>query len=293
MADSPVQRWDLTAHGRQHRVEVTGSFTRTITWHVDEVLVAAKKSTDDTVRLTPGDRLDRSSRAGAVADRDGRPDVGAVAVTFTALGRPKRATWYQAEGRASAGTRAALGTGGIDLEPEPGSPAARREERIERHPRRHTALAVVGGVAKVVLPLLLGLLAVRLAVSLPWPDWDLPSIPWPDWDLPSVPWPDVDLPDVDLPDWQLPGWLTWLLDKAGYVWPVALAWVVAHREVRRRRQQQALREAAREAARATTGDVGEDGGADSEPADDLPPADAADRPEHHRTPPAREDGPGV
>ncbi|WP_299957659.1 hypothetical protein [uncultured Modestobacter sp.] len=246
MADPTVQRWELTAHGLSHRVEVVGSLTRTITWHVDDVLVAAKKSTDDTVRLTPGDRLDRAGRDDE--DRDAGPDLGAVAVTFTALGRPKRATWYRAGGRAGAGTRAALGTGGIDLEPEPGSPAARREERIEQHPRRHTALAVVGGVAKVVLPLLLGLLAVRLVVSLPWPDWNLPSIPWPDWDLPSVPWPDVDLPDVDLPDWQLPGWLAWLLDKAGYVWPVALAWVVAHREVRRRRQQQALRAAARAAA---------------------------------------------
>ncbi|QDH10688.1 hypothetical protein FE634_21465 [Nocardioides dongxiaopingii] len=90
-----------------------------------------------------------------------------------------------------------------------------------------------------MLPILLGLLAVRLAVRVPWPD--LPSIPWPDLpslpspDLPGVPWPD--LPSVPWPDWTLPGWLAWLLDRARYVWPVVLAYVLARREIRRRRVQ--------------------------------------------------------
>ena len=233
-----VQRWELSALGRRHRVETTGSVVRTVTWHVDDQLVAATRSSDDTIRLSPGDRLEK----GAAEDAgDEQPDVGALTVTFTALGRPKRATWYRPDGDVPATARALLGTGGIDLAPEPGSPAALREERIERHPRRHTALAVAGGVATVVLPLLLGLLVVRLAIAIPWPDWDLPAIPWPDVDLPSIPWPDVDLPDVDLPDWQLPGWVAWLLDRAGYVWPVLLAWVLARREVRRRRDQARLR----------------------------------------------------
>jgi len=262
MADSPVQGWELTAHGRHHRVEAAGSITRTISWHVDGVLVAAKKSTEDTVRLRPGDRLEKGATP---ADP---PAVGTLTVTFTALGRPKRATWHR-PGGGTASARAALGAGGIDLEPEPGSPAARREERIRQHPRRHTVLAVVGSVAGVVLPLLLGLLVVRLAISVPWPDWDLPSVPLPDVDLPSVPLPDVDLPDVDLPDWQLPGWLSWLLDKARYVWPVVLAGALAHREVRRRRAQEALRAELRAQAREQ---------AQEEP-DARPdrPADATDR----------------
>ena len=233
-----VQRWELSALGRRHRVETTGSVVRTVTWHVDDQLVAATRSSDDTVRLDPGDRLEKDRGKGA---GEQPPDVGALTVTFTALGRPKRATWYRPDGDVAATARALLGVGGVDLAPEPGSPAALREERIERHPRRHTALAVAGGVATVVLPLLLGLLAVRLAIAIPWPDWDLPSIPWPDVDLPSIPWPDVDLPDVDLPDWQLPGWVAWLLDRAGYVWPVVLAWFLARREVRRRRDQARLR----------------------------------------------------
>ena len=263
MADQPVQGWDLTAHGRHHRVEAVGSVTRTITWHVDGVLVAVKRTSEDTVRLTPGDRLEKGTAAEAAADQ---PDVGAVAVAFTALGRPKRATWYRADGGVSATARAVVGAGGIDLEPEPGSPAARREERIRRHPRRHTVLAVAGGLASVVLPLLLGLVAVRLAISIPWPDWDLPSIPWPDWDLPSIPWP-----DVDLPDWQLPGWLSWLLDKAGYVWPVVLAGVVARGEVRRRRRQEELRAALRAAEEETAARPDRPAAADRD--ERPPPAD--------------------
>ena len=238
MADDGVQRWELSARGLRHQVSVTGSFTRTVTWHVDGRLVAVTRSSEDTIRLTPGDRLEKGEEEVA---GEPTPDVGAVSVRFTALGRAKRATWYRPEGDVPAPARALLGVGGVDLAPEPGSPAALREERMERHPRRHTALAVAGGVATVVLPLLLGLLVVRLAVLVPWPDWDLPSIPWPDLDLPAVPWPDVDLPDVDLPDWQLPGWVRWLLDRAGYVWPVVLAWFLARREVRRRRDQSRLR----------------------------------------------------
>ena len=237
-----VQRWELSALGRRHRVETTGSVVRTVTWHVDDRLVATTRSSDDTIRLAPGDRLEKSRDEGLAEDAgEEPPDVGALTVTFTALGRPKRATWFRPDGDVAASARAVLGVGGVDLTPEPGSPAALREERIARHPRRHTALAVAGGVATVVAPLLLGLLVVRLAVVIPWPDWDLPDIPWPDVDLPSVPLPDVDLPDVDLPDWQLPDWVGWLLDRAGYVWPVVVAWFLARREIRRRRDQARLR----------------------------------------------------
>ncbi|MCZ2828111.1 hypothetical protein O2W14_04585 [Modestobacter sp. VKM Ac-2986] len=269
-----VQRWELSALGRRHRVETTGSVLRTVTWHVDDRLVATTRSSDDTIRLTPGDRLEKSQEEGA---GEPPPDVGALSVTFTALGRPKRATWYRPDGDVAAPARALLGVGGVDLAPEPGSPAALREERIERHPRRHTALAVAGGVATVVLPLLLGLLVVRLAIAIPWPDWDLPDIPWPDLDLPSIPWPDVDLPDVDLPDWPLPGWVTWLLDRAGYVWPVVVAWFLARREVRRRREQSRLRAELAADARAGAPDR-----ADPDPGPGTsPPPPAEDGPRTH------------
>ncbi|MCZ2827031.1 MULTISPECIES: hypothetical protein [unclassified Modestobacter] len=247
MAEHPTQAWDLVAHERRHRVEGTGSVSRTVRWSVDGQVVAAKKSAEDTLRLKPGDRLKGEPDAGP-DDQPARadPDLGSVTVQYTALGKPKRATWHP-----GGSVGAAFGTGGIDLEPEAGSPAALREERIRQRPRRYAVLAVVGGVAKVVLPLLLGLLVVRLTVALPWPDWDLPSIPWPDVDLPSIPWP-----DVDLPDWQAPAWVRWVADKAQYVWPILLAWVLARREIRRRREQDALRaqRRAEEQAEAGTGD---------------------------------------
>jgi hypothetical protein len=95
----------------------------------------------------------------------------------------------------------------------------------------------LGGVAKIVVPIILAALAARLAFALPLPDWDLPRIPWPD--LPSIPRPD--LPSIPWPDWSMPGWLAWLLAKVQYVWPLLLAYVLARGEIRRRRQQDELR----------------------------------------------------
>lgn len=46
----------------------------------------------------------------------------------------------------------------------------------------------------------------------------------------------------------MPEWLVWLLDKAKYVWPVVLAYVLARREIRRRRQQDQLKELPDDAA---------------------------------------------
>ena len=247
-------------------MEITGSSSRTIVWRVDGRRVAARKSSEDTVRLKPGDRLGRrnpgpDAAGGAEPVGAEQVDLGAIRVAFTALGRPRRVTWYPADGRASASTRALIGTGGIDLDPEPGSPAARREERIRRHPRRYAAVAVAAGIGKVVAPLLLGLLAVRLAVAIPWPDWHLPSFPAPDVDLPSIP-----LPDIALPSWQAPGWVSWLADRAHYVWPVVLAAFLARAEVRRRRQQDALKERLKAEA------LDDDGGRDPDPGQASAPA---------------------
>jgi hypothetical protein len=103
------------------------------------------------------------------------------------------------------------------------------------HPTRFALIATAGGVAKVVVPILLSLVVVRFAINLPWPHLPHPDLP----DLPRVPWPDVPLPD--LPDVHAPDWLRWLLDKAKYVWPVVLAYVLARAEIRRRREQEQRR----------------------------------------------------
>lgn len=216
---SDAQVWELTHEGRRHRVVAHGSVTHRVRWWVDDALVATRSTMDDTVRVTP-------------EDGDG---VGStLVVRFSALGSPRTATLHDA----GADLRSLTGLGGVDLVPEPGSRAAAHEERVLAHPTRFAVVATLGGVAKVVVPIVLSLLVVRFAVSLPWPSvpWpsiDLPSIPWPD--LPSVPWPD--LPDVPVPDVSVPGWVEWALEHVKYVWPVVLAFVLARAEVKRRRQQ--------------------------------------------------------
>ena len=220
---------------RTHRVEVRGSWSRRVRWCLDDRLVAETRSTDDHVRLRAKDR----------------PELGSLSVRFNRLGAPRRATLFQtgegeASGQHDASARVLVGVGGVDLLPFPGSPADRHEQRVRAHPTRYALLAALGGVAAVVVPIVLATLLARLAFTIPWPDWDLPGIPWPDWHLPSIPWPDWDLPgipwpDWSWPDWTLPGWLSWVLAHARYGWPVLVAYGVARAEIRRRRRQDELR----------------------------------------------------
>jgi hypothetical protein len=221
-----THRWHLTVDGRDHRVEVEGTWSRTIRWYVDDEVVATKKSSEDKVTLEP------ETENGL-----------AVGLRFSSLGRARRVTLFEGDDNVPAKAKAVIGTGGLDLDPEAGSPAALREQRIREHPWRHATVATLGGVAKVVVPILLGLLVVRFAVNLPWPSWnipfpdiDLPRIPWPE-----IPWPQIPWPDIDLPDWEVPAWVRWVADKAKYVWPVVLAFVLARAEVNRRRKQDELK----------------------------------------------------
>jgi len=217
---SDAQVWELTHEGRHHRVVAHGSVTHRVRWWVDEALVATRSTVDDTVRVTPDDGSGVETR---------------LVVRFSALGSPRSATLDEA----GADLRSLTGLGGVDLVPEPGSRAAAHEDRVLAHPTRFALVATLGGVAKVVVPIVLSLLVVRFAVSLPWPSIplpDLPDVPWPD--LPAIPWPD--LPDVPLPDVPVvpvPAWVEWLLGHVKYVWPVVLAFVLARGEVKRRREQ--------------------------------------------------------
>lgn len=205
-AHDPSQVWDLRVDGRAHRVEVHGSVSRRISWLVDGAEVGATKSSDNRVTVTTEE-----------------PDLGKVRLRFGGGGRPRRATLVRP------------GHEDLDLVPAPGSPAAAHEERVRAHPTRYALLQTVVGVVTVVGPILVTVLLARLALSLPLPDVPLP-------DLPDLPSPDLpSLPRPDLPDVSLPGWLRAVLDKAGYVWPVLLAVVLARGEVRRRRRQDELR----------------------------------------------------
>ena len=53
VSEREARGWDLSAYVRRHRVEVSGSFSRTVTWYVEGqlVAVAAKKSLEDNVQL--------------------------------------------------------------------------------------------------------------------------------------------------------------------------------------------------------------------------------------------------
>ncbi len=208
-ADAP-QVWTGAVDGREHRVEAGGSIQRTITWTVDGEVVAERRTMDDRARLDGGDH-------------------GTLVVLHSALGAPRRATLHPP----GADAASIAGIGGHDLTPALGSRAAAHEESVLRHPRRYTAIQTLGGVAKVVVPLVVAALLARVAFSIPWPDVDLPRIPLPQIDvpLPSIPLPDVDLPEIEPPDW-----LVWILDRVKYVWPIVVAFLLARAEIRRRRR---------------------------------------------------------
>jgi hypothetical protein len=197
---------DTDAHCLHVTTKESGSDWVTV-WSVDGQVVAKKKSANHAHVLTPNRELAK--------------DLGALRVRFSTFGGPQRVTWYPA-GRAAT-WRARTGIGGIDLDPEPRSPAALREEQARRHPWLYAARHLVLGVAAVAVPLLLAALAIRLVISLPWPDVSLPSVPWPDWQLPS---------------WQPPLWVDWIVEKLKLTWPVLLALVLAGGEIRRRRKQE-------------------------------------------------------
>lgn len=223
-----MQTWTLRAGGRDHRVTADGGFRHAVEWWVDEELVATRTATEERIRL----------------EADGH---GSLEVRHSTLGAPRRATWHApSDPHGPPDPGALAGLGGLDLTPEPGSPAAAYEQKLRDHPRRYATIQTAGGVAKVLVPILLTL----LVITLPWPDLSLPAVPWPDvpWpdiSLPAVPWPDISLPAVPWPDVTVPGWVRWLLDHARYVVPVVIAFVLARAELRRRRRQDELRQGAR------------------------------------------------
>lgn len=243
--DDP-QVWELEVNGRLHRVETsTGGAPNKAIWWVDGDRIAAKSaSVDDAIELS------------ADAEHELADELGAVKVRFTWGGRPRRVTHLEGN-RDSAATKALLGIGGTDLDPEPGSPAARREEWAERHPVLASLDEIVGGAGKIVIPIALAALVPILSRLLP--DWDvdlplpdLPSIPWPDIDLPSIPWPELDLPSIPWPDITLPGWVGAVLDALRFIWPLLLGIAIAASEYKRRTRNAAAR-AERQAAREASG----------------------------------------
>lgn len=214
------ERWLLTWESAEHAVEIDDAgLGRRITWTIDGEEIATKKTSDDKVVLDGHER-------------------GAIAVRLpTFIGPARRVTWWDGDTELGAAAAALTGIGGVDLDPEPGSKAAVREEWIRAHPRKYAARRTAVAVAGVAVPLIvLWLLAQIPILEIDWPDWDI-NIPWPDIPWPDIPWPTISLPEFSLFDFTVPEWVKAVADKAKYVWPVVLAAVLANREVARRRRQ--------------------------------------------------------
>lgn len=217
MSDEQPQRFQLRTEGRDYLLVVHPGFQRRLVLLRDGRQIAEKKTVDD--------RADVRTKGGGVR----------VAVRMTMLGRVRRATLH-------------VGDRQLDLDPEPGSKAARRLDRERERPVLYGALDVLVAAAGVVLPLLgIGaFLKLLLEPILRWlrsllPDVDLPTAPLPDISLPSIPRPSIDLPDIPWPDWAAPAWLAWAAQHAKYVWPIVLAALFAWYEVARRRKQDAIK----------------------------------------------------
>lgn len=216
---SEAEHWRLEHDGRRHTLAIAsdGAFKRTFRWTVDDDEIAEKRTSDDRFTLIADDHpLALAIRMSQFSDS------------------ARRVQLFTADNTAVVHATAATGIGGTDLEPDPGTRAARRLERMAAHPWRYTAQRTVTAIAAIAVPILCLWLLSQLLGMLPKPDIDLPEIPLPDIDLPDLPLPDLHLPSIDLP-----AWMKRVAEVAKYLVPIAIAFAVARVEVRRR--QRALR----------------------------------------------------
>lgn len=226
------ERWLLTADGIEHEVEILDKgLRREATWRVEGVAVATKSTSEKRLVLDGGEH-------GAVGLR--LPEF---------VGPARRVTFYSPDTKGVGGAKGAAhsGRGGVDLEPEPGSAAAEREQWIRAHPNLHSLKRTLAAVAGIAVPLLVAWLVSMIAfpsISIPWPDWNIPwpRIPWPDWNIswPSIPWPDPP---------PAPPWVGTVLDALKFIGPVVIAFVLARAELRRRRRQDESKRSGTETAR--------------------------------------------
>ncbi len=154
-------------------------------------------------------------------------------VRLTLFGRVRRATLY-------------VDGVGLDMDAEPGTRAARRQNWERAHPRLAAARHVAEGVASVLVAVLgVGALLGAILDDLLAPvealiDKLVGWIPWPRIGLPSIALPSIDLPD--LPSVSPPGWIVAILDTAEYWGPIAAGIALAIWELRRQKRQRELRE---------------------------------------------------
>ncbi|MDO9352785.1 MAG: hypothetical protein Q7T55_03770, partial [Solirubrobacteraceae bacterium] len=207
------ERWRLGREDHAHVVAIasSGTFSRTIVWTVDGQEVARKRTSEERVTLAA----------------DGH-DLAVTMKISDWSDSARRVRLFAASSSSAAHAVALTGLGGEDFHPDPGTKAARRQARMAAHPTRYTIQRTATAIAGVGVPLLVIWLLGQLIGQIAFPDVDLPEIPVPDIDLPSIPMPSIDLPDVDLPALPaLPGWVKEILGALKYVFPVAVAFVIA------------------------------------------------------------------
>lgn len=131
-------------------------------------------------------------------------------------------------------TRASLVPAGEDVEyeldPEPGTRAAKLAAWGREHPNLYASRYVLTGAAQVAMAIIGFAFVVKLLPAIPLPSIDVP-------DLPRIDLPDVPLPSIDLPDLpEVPGWVRAVLDSKPYWLPIVIGLVLALREVDRRKK---------------------------------------------------------
>jgi len=115
-----------------------------------------------------------------------------------------------------------------ELDPEPGTRAARLAAWGRRHPKLHASRYVLSGAAQVAAAIIGFAFLLRLIPAIPWPSIDLP-------DLPRIDLPDLPLPSFQI-DLELPGWVQAVLDSKPYWVPIVVGVVLARRELNRRKK---------------------------------------------------------
>ena len=128
-------------------------------------------------------------------------------------------------------SRASLVPAGSDdeyeLDPEPGTRAARIAAWGRAHPTLYASRYVISGATQVAIAVIGLTFALKLLPSIPLPSLDLPTI-----DLPDLPLPSLDLPDLP----ELPGWIQATLDSKQYWLPIVIGLALAARELDRRKK---------------------------------------------------------
>lgn len=125
----------------------------------------------------------------------------------------------------------------LEMDPPPGSRAAKRIKAMDESPFKRWLYPLLGGLGKsgwaifclVVLPLLGKILdpifrfiwslvkpifewLAQFIPDIDWPTINWPTIKWPEINLPSIPWPEINIP---WPDWELPHWdMPWIVEMA-------------------------------------------------------------------------------